>query len=97
MQQTETEMRDLVARLRPGDLVVVEHSVLVGMRRWACATRGRVVATQRRRHGLHHRRAPDDRVWSDVIVLQRDDGEQTTVTIDPFTRVRHVEPAGCPD
>lgn len=93
MDPTEAAMRDLVADLRPGDLVAVEHRVLVGQRRWTCTTEGRVVATTRRRHGLHHRRAPDDPAWSDAIVLKRNDGEQTTVTIDPFTQVRRVERA----
>ncbi len=51
-------------------------------------TVGTVVRTERRRHGLHFRRNTDDKVFSDMIMLKRDDGEQTTVTIDEFTELR---------
>jgi hypothetical protein len=51
---------------------------------------GRVLRRERRRHGLHFRRHPDDKVYSDVLILARDDGELTTVTMDEFTRLRRV-------
>ena len=44
-----------------------------------------MVSTERRRHGLHFRRNLDDKVFSDMIVLKRDDGELTTVTMDEYT------------
>ena len=93
MQQTEAEMRDLVARLHPGDRVDIEHTVIVGIQRWTTTSSGTVVATERCRHGLHFRRSGDDGVWSDVIVIERDDGERTALTVDEFTRVRRHEPA----
>jgi hypothetical protein len=31
-----------------------------------------------------------DKVYSDVLILARDDGELTTVTIDEFTRLRRA-------
>ena len=37
-----------------------------------------MVNTERRRQGLHFRRNPDDKVFADMIVLKRDDGELTT-------------------
>ena len=45
---------------------------------------------ERRRHGLHFRRNPDDKVYSDVLIIARDDGELTTVTMDEFTRLRKL-------
>ena len=49
-----------------------------------------MVRCERRRHGLHFRRQLDDKVYSDVIVLKRDDGELTTVTMDEYTVLRRI-------
>lgn len=76
--------------LKAGDRVSVEHEVTVGQRRWTTTTSGVVVRTERRRHGLHHRRNVDDRVFSDMILLELPDGELTTVTMDEFTVVRRA-------
>lgn len=87
-------MRERFAQLRPGDRVEVEHEVRVGFRQWRIKTQGTVVLTERRRHGLHEQRNFDDKVFSDVIVLRRDDGELTTVTLDEFTVLTPLSPAG---
>ena len=92
-EQTEAETRFLVAQLQPGDQIVVDHEVKVGQTRWHTETTGEVVETTRRRHSLHFDRNFDDRVWSDMILLRRADGELTTVTVDEFTRVRRAEDA----
>jgi hypothetical protein len=39
---------------------------------------------------LHYRRNRDDKVFADMIVLRRDDGELTTVTMDEFTRLKRL-------
>jgi hypothetical protein len=75
-------------QLRPGDRIHVEHEVTVGRKRWTVTTSGTVVRTERRRHGLHFRRNLDDKVFSDLVVLNRPDGELTTVTLDEFTVIR---------
>lgn len=82
----------LFAELRPGDRVELVHEVKVGLKRWTTATVGTVVRTERRRHSLHFRRSGDDKVFSDLIVLQRDDGELTTVTLDEFSQLRRLAP-----
>ncbi len=82
--------RPLLAGLQPGDRVEIEHEVKVGFRGWRTTTRGVVVSIDRRRHGLHTDRNFDDKVYSDVIVLRRDDGELTTVTLDEFSVVRKL-------
>ena len=86
--QSEAEMRYLVAHLHPGDRIEIDHEVKVGMTRWHTKTVGEVVRTDRLRHSLHFDRNFDDKVWSDIIVLRREDGELTTVTVDEFTRIR---------
>ena len=81
---------DVFAKLEPGDQIELKHEVKVGMRRWSTPTAGKVVRTERRRHSLHHRRNHDDKVFSDIIVLTRDDGELTTVTLDEFSELRKL-------
>jgi hypothetical protein len=76
--------------LKVGDRVEVEHAVTVGQKSWTTKTCGTVVRTERRRHGLHVGRNPDDKVFSDVILLELPDGELTTVTIDEFTTIRRA-------
>jgi hypothetical protein len=87
----EPASRELFARLKPGDRVEIVHEVKVGSKVWTTTTVGTVVQTERRRHGLHFRRNQDDKVFSDVITLRRDDGELSTVTLDEFTQLRCLD------
>jgi hypothetical protein len=84
------ETLETFARLVPGDRVQVDHEVKVGFRRWHSTTVGTVVRKDRLRHGLHFRRNHDDKSFSDVLVLKRDDGELTTVTLDEFSEIRRL-------
>ena len=86
------EMLDVYRTLQPEDRIELKHEVKVGFRSWENVTAGTVVRTERRRHGLHHRRNRDDKVFSDVIVLRRDDGELTTVTLDEFSELTKLVP-----
>jgi len=91
MTPEEYESRRLYEQLQPGDRVEVIHGVTVGSSaKWTTTTIGKVLRTERRRHGLHFQRNPDDKVYSDVVILARDNGELTTVTVDEFTRLRRV-------
>ncbi len=80
--------------LAPGDRVEVIHAVKVGFRHWTTVTSGMVVGKSRQRHSLQFRRGADDHVYRDILILRRDDGELTTVTLDAFTRLARVLPAG---
>jgi len=86
----EDKVRELFYELKPGDRIEVEHTVTVGPKSWTTTTVGTVVRTERRRHGLHHERAPDDKVFSDLILLELPDGELTTVALDEFTTIRRA-------
>lgn len=79
------------SELQPGDNIELSHEVKVGSERWYTTTTGTVVKTERRRHGLHFRRNQDDKVFSDLIVLRRDDGELATLTLDEFSELRRIE------
>lgn len=78
------------ATIQPGDHVEVTHEIKVGFRNWNTKTIGTVVGTDRRRHSLHFNRNFDDKVYSDVLILKRDDGELTTITLDEFSELRKV-------
>ena len=91
MDREHFETLNTFAALQPGDWVELVHHVKVGFRTWPTTTTGQVVKAERRRHGLHHRRNFDDKAFSDVIVIQRDDGELTTVTLDEFSRLRKLD------
>jgi hypothetical protein len=90
-QQVET--LKVFETLQPGDRVELEHEVKVGSQRWQTNTVGTVISTERRRHSLHYKRNDDDKVFSDLIVLELDDGERTTVTLDEFSVLRKVAAA----
>jgi hypothetical protein len=79
------------AGLQPGDRVEVTHEIKVGFRHWNAKTIGTVVAKDRRRHSLHFNRNFDDKVYSDVLILKRDDGELTTIALDEFSEIRKVQ------
>ncbi|WP_425618817.1 hypothetical protein NA78x_002533 [Anatilimnocola sp. NA78] len=87
---SQAEMLELFAELVPGDRVQVDHEVKVGFRKWHTTTIGKVVRKERRRHSLHFRRNSDDKVFSDVLVIQRESGELTTVTLDEFSQVKKL-------
>ena len=76
--------------LKIGDRVEVEHVVTVGQRSWTAKTCGTVVRAERQRHGLHFQRNGDDKVFSDMILLELPDGELTTVAVDEFTTIRRA-------
>lgn len=89
-QQTNLE---LFEKLQPGDRIELEHQVKVGFKVWPTLTTGEVVRVERRRHGLHTRRSFDDKVYSDLIVLRKEGGELTTVTLDEFSVLKRLAPA----
>lgn len=83
--------RQAVNELKPGDRVEVDHLLKVGLKTWHKVTTGTVVRIERRRHGLHYKRNRDDKVFSDLIILELPDQSLTTVTIDEFTRFKRVD------
>ncbi len=87
---TYAQTLETFASLQPGDRVQVDHEVKVGFRKWHTATVGTVVSKDRVRHGLAYQRNFDDKAFSDVLVLKREDGELTTVTLDEFSEVRKL-------
>ena len=90
MPTKQEETLKVFEQLQPGDQIELRHEVKVGFRSWYTKTTGEVVSAERRRHGLHRQRNFDDKVFSDVIILKRADGELTTVTLDEFSVLRRL-------
>lgn len=86
----EARMRRLYLELQPGDRVHVVHHMKIGFREYESRTSGIVVSKERRECGMEGgwRRNWDDRYWFDHLVLRKDDGELTTVTIDEYTEIQ---------
>lgn len=79
--------------LRAGDRLHIVQRIKVGLKIWNTDITGVVLRTERRRNGLHTHRNWDDKAFTDVIVLQtQTDGaiEETSVTMDEFTRVERA-------
>jgi hypothetical protein len=87
---TSSQIQTQFDQLKAGDRVEVEHVVTVGQQSWTTKTCGMVVRTERRRHGLHFQRNTDDKVFSDVVLLELPDGELTAVTLDEFTAIHRA-------
>lgn len=90
MSMPRDEIDRLFETLKPGDKIELKHQVKVGFKNWETTTTGAVVSIDRRRHGLHRQRNFDDKVYSDIIILKRDSGELTTVTIDEFSELKKL-------
>jgi len=88
--QQQQETRQTFETLKPGDRIEVTHVITIGPQTWMTKSDGTVVRTERGRHGLHFRRNFDDKVFSDFILLRREDGEMTTVALDEFTTIRRL-------
>ena len=87
---TYPETLETFASLQSGDRVQVNHEVKVGFRTWHTTTVGTVVRKDRVRLGLAYQRNFDDKAFSDMLVLRREDGELTTLTLDEFSEVRRL-------
>ena len=93
MKSQQQANLELFEKLHAGDKIELQHEVKVGFKKWPTVTTGEVVRVERRRHGLHTRRNFDDKVFSDVIVLKKEGGELTTVTLDEFSVLKRLSAA----
>ena len=90
MSTSESESLTRFDELKPGDRIEVEQTVTVGVKRWPARIAGTVVRTEHRRLVLRSRRNTEDKLFSDVILIELPDGELTTVTMDEFTVLRRA-------
>ena len=89
----ELEMRQFYAELQPGDRVEVIHQIEIGYREYDTRTVGTVVKKERHECGIDSgfARHCDDKYWFGHLVLRKDDGELTTLTMDGYTQLRQLK------
>jgi len=69
------------ARVRVIQQIPARHYVL------PTEVRGKVLSYCQRQTGSWFAHAQDDKLWLDRLVLQKDDGEITTLNLDEYTHV----------
>jgi hypothetical protein len=87
-----TEVQRLYQELNVGERVEVVHLVKIGDHRHESRTAGTIVRKGRMEGGVDSgvRRWWDEKQWFDHLLLRRDDGELTTVTVDEYTSLRRL-------
>ena len=78
--------------LRTGDHIRITQRIKVGLKIWSTVVSGVVERTERRRNGLHVKRSPDDKAFTDMILLRKDGDAavETTVALDEYTHIERV-------
>ena len=89
----ELKMRQFFTELQLGDRVEVIHHIKIGFRSHDTRTVGTVVKKERRQSGIDSgfARNWDDKYWFDYLVLRKDDGELTSLTMDEYTQLKQLE------
>ncbi len=84
--------------VRPGQRVRVKHRVRIGSSaEWEVETEGVVEVVEEMPTGLHTDRIHEDDLWVKTLLLRKDDGELTRVTIDQFSQIQLVQEAQASD
>ncbi len=71
--------------LKPGDRITVRQTLTIAQKSQTVTTTGKVIRTERSRHGPRCQCTLDDKTISDRILLELPDGELTTITMDELT------------
>ncbi|MFT5328178.1 MAG: hypothetical protein ACI8P0_006090 [Planctomycetaceae bacterium] len=84
--------RRLYVDVQPGERVEVVHQVKIGFKEHATQTVGTVVKKERLQCGSDSgfARNWDDKYWFDHLVLRKDDGELTSLTMDEYTQLKRL-------
>ncbi|MCG8586918.1 MAG: hypothetical protein MI757_19615 [Pirellulales bacterium] len=92
LRKSELEMRQLYISLQLGERVEVVHEVKIGFKEHITRTVGTVVNKERRQCGVDSgfARNWDDKYWFDHLILRKDDGELTSLTMDEYTQLKRL-------
>ncbi len=80
----------MAGALRPGQKIRVTHRVRVGQREWERTVVGTFLERGRRPTGIHTDRVPEDDIWVETILMEKDNGERSVIVLDEFTRVEEI-------
>ena len=73
--------------LQPGKRVRITQMIERRARDWQTSITGTVQATEVSKTGSWYAHAKDDKLWLRRVRLQKDDGEISTLNVDPWTRI----------
>ncbi len=77
--------------VQPGERVRVRHRVRIGSSaEWELTVEGVVERVEDMPTGLHTDRVPEDDIWVKTLLIRKDDGELTRVTVDQFSEITPV-------
>ena len=74
-------------QLRPGVRVRVTQQIAARHYALTSEIRGTVVEYKQKRTGSWYAHSKDDKLWLDRLLIQKDDGELTTLNLDDYTRI----------
>jgi hypothetical protein len=80
-----------VERLTPGTRVLVIQQIPRQRGTITQEVRGTIVALAQRPTGSWYAHSRGDRLWLDRLVLQREDGEILTLSLDDHTRIEVLD------
>jgi hypothetical protein len=73
--------------IRPGMRIKVSQTIVRRDESWQSETVGTILQAEPRPTGSWYAHGKDDKYWLVRIVLQKDDGEITTLTLDHNTQI----------
>ncbi len=76
-----------IRELQPGQRVRIVQEIDRREGAWRSETIGTVVSVHMEKTGSWFAHSKDDKLWLCRVRLQKADGEQTTVTLDPYLEV----------
>lgn len=73
--------------LKPGQRVRIRQEIDRREGNWSAEVVGTIIAVRPEKTGSWFAHGKDDKLWLNRVRLRKDDGELTTIAVDPFTRV----------
>lgn len=81
------EMRDLLAKLQPGQRIRITQVVRVGMKTWAAVITGTFRHVDSLATGLATQRYAADDIIVPLVHFTKDNGEMSSVALDEHSRI----------
>lgn len=85
-----------IQECKPGQRIRVNQTIERREGSWHSHTTGTLVESRLQKTGSWYAHARDDKLWLMRIVLRKDDGELTTLNLDPLTEIELLEAAPGP-
>ena len=83
----------MLSQLAPGKRVRVRQQIAARDYSWTAEVRGTIVSFDQRATGSWFAHSKNDKLWLDRLLLQKEDGELTTLNLDDYSHVELLTPA----